>query len=159
MIKKVVHESRPWQLSMKVIHESCPWHSSMKVIHDSPWQPDRDCKPFSACFWKLPLRTGMLLLELNVPTMNDFLSMEGTLVRILNIFLLLPCIHDWSFSAGYHFLITFVSNDYHFQIWKQKLTFNIPRNCKYFLQNYLLWAWDKHTETSFYEPKGQNTPC
>ena len=49
MIKKVVHESLPWQLSMKVIHESCPWHSSMKVIHDSPWQPDRDCQPFSAC--------------------------------------------------------------------------------------------------------------
>ena len=25
-----------------------PWH--MTVIHDSPWQPDQDCKPFSACF-------------------------------------------------------------------------------------------------------------
>ena len=31
---------------MTVIHES---HPCQAIIHNSPWQPDRDCKPFSAC--------------------------------------------------------------------------------------------------------------
>ena len=38
-----------------------PWKSSMKVIHDSPIQPNRDCKPFLACFNNVQSLTHLVL--------------------------------------------------------------------------------------------------
>ena len=58
---KVVHDSHQWKSVMKVRHDSHTWKLSMKVIHDSPWQPDRDCKPFFGLFsWFLFLKVPLI---------------------------------------------------------------------------------------------------